>query len=244
MSIIIKNLNKSYKDIKILENLALEIKSGEVFGLLGANGAGKTTLISILNSLIKKDSGEVFIYDYNLDLDTNHIKNISSFVPQNYAFYPNLTTFENLEFFGSLYGLKDKKLKERISMVVEFCSLEKYINKRALNFSGGVKRRLNIAIGLLNSPKVLYLDEPTVGIDPHSRRYILDVIKNINQNAKTTIVYTSHYMEEIEYVCNNFAILDDKKIVYQNSIQALLEENSKKNLEEMFLEITKKSLRD
>lgn len=244
MSIIIKNLNKSYKDTKILENLNLEINSGEIFGLLGPNGAGKTTLISILNGLLKKDSGEIFINNINLDENSNKIKSISSFVPQNYAFYPNLTSFENLEFFASLYGLKGDKLKDRISAVVEFCSLEKYLNKRSLNFSGGVKRRLNIAIGLLNSPKVLYLDEPTVGIDPHSRRYILDVIKKINKNSKTTIVYTSHYMEEIEYVCDNFAILDDKKIVYKNSIQNLLDGNNKKNLEEMFLDITKKSLRD
>lgn len=244
MSIIIKNLNKSYKDMKILENLNLEIKSGEVFGLLGPNGAGKTTLISILNGLINKDSGEVFIEELELDKNNKEIKTISSFVPQNYAFYPNLTVFENLEFFGSLYGLKNEKLKNKIFMVIKTCSLEKYIHKRALNFSGGIKRRLNIAIGLLNSPKFLYLDEPTVGIDPHSRRYILDVIKNINKSLKTTIIYTSHYMEEIEYICDSFAILDEKKIVYQDSIKNLLETNSQKNLEEMFLEITKKSLRD
>ena len=243
MSIIIKNLNKSYKNTKILENLNLEIKSGSIFGLLGPNGAGKTTLVSILNSLIKKDSGEVFIYNYNLDTEVNKIKAISSFVPQTYAFYPNLTVYENLEFFGSLYGLKQKRLKDKIENAISACALEKYIDKRALTFSGGVKRRLNIAIGLLNSPKILYLDEPTVGIDPHSRRYILEIIKDINKNSGTTIFYTSHYMDEIEFLCEEVAILENKKIVLKDSIKNL-KQNNNLTLEELFLNITKKSLRD
>ncbi|WP_066154688.1 ABC transporter ATP-binding protein [Aliarcobacter cryaerophilus] len=243
MSIIIKNLNKSYKDTKILENLNLEIKSGSIFGLLGPNGAGKTTLVSILNSLIKKDSGEVFIYDYNLENELNKIKSISSFVPQTYAFYPNLTVYENLEFFGSLYGLKQKRLKDKIENAISACALEKYIDKRALTFSGGVKRRLNIAIGLLNSPKILYLDEPTVGIDPHSRRYILEIIKDINKNSDTTIFYTSHYMDEIEFLCEEVAILENKNIVLKDSIKNL-KQNNNLTLEELFLNITKKSLRD
>ena len=243
MSIIIKNLNKSYKNTKILENLNLEIKSGSIFGLLGPNGAGKTTLVSILNSLIKKDSGEVFIYDYNLDSELNIIKAISSFVPQTYAFYPNLTVYENLEFFGSLYGLKQKRLKDKIENAISACALEKYIDKRALTFSGGVKRRLNIAIGLLNSPKILYLDEPTVGIDPHSRRYILEIIKDINKNSDTTIFYTSHYMDEIEFLCEEVAILENKNIVLKDSIKNL-KQNNNLTLEELFLNITKKSLRD
>ena len=243
MSIIIKNLNKSYKDTKILENLNLEIKSGSIFGLLGPNGAGKTTLVSILNSLIKKDSGEVFIYDYNLETEANKTKAISSFVPQTYAFYPNLTVYENLEFFGSLYGLKQKILKDKIENAISACALEKYIDKRALTFSGGVKRRLNIAIGLLNSPKILYLDEPTVGIDPHSRRYILEIIKDINKNSDTTIFYTSHYMDEIEFLCEEVAILENKNIVLKDSIKNL-KQNNNLTLEELFLNITKKSLRD
>jgi len=149
-----------------------------------------------------------------------------------------------LEFFGALYGLQSNNLKSKISKSIEFCSLENYINKRAFSFSGGVKRRLNIAIGLLNSPKVLYLDEPTVGIDPQSRRYILDVMKNINQSEKITIFYTSHYMDEIEYLCEEFAILDDKKIIFQDSIKNAKENSSFKNLEDMFLNITRKRLRD
>lgn len=286
MSIIIKDLNKSYNNQLILENLSLQINTGCIFGLLGANGAGKTTLVSILNQLIKKDSGSIKIYDFDLEKNSNEIKNISSYIPQTYAFYPNLTSYENLEFFGALYGLSGEKLKQQINYCIEVTSLEKFINKRAFTYSGGVKRRLNIAIGLLNSPKIIYFDEPTVGIDPQSRKYILDVIKNLNKTKDTTIIYTSHYMEEIEFLCDEIAILDNKKIILQDTknnlikkksiisiqlenqtievdvantydnfldvITKLKNENEKiininfadKNLENMFLSLTKEELRD
>jgi len=244
MSISIKNLNKLYNNKKVLDNLNLNIKSGSIFGLLGANGAGKTTLISILNDLVKKDSGDIQIYNYDFDYEINKIKSISSFVPQTYAFYPNLTAYENLEFFGSLYGLKSNNLKNKIYQSLEYCSLNKYTHQRAFSFSGGVKRRLNIAIGLLNSPKILYLDEPTVGIDPYSRKHILNIIKNINNINKTTILYTSHYMDEIEYLCDEIAILDNKKIILQDSIQNIKKNNSYKKLEEIFFSITQKSLEE
>ena len=286
MSIIIKDLNKSYNNQLILENLSLQINTGCIFGLLGANGAGKTTLVSILNQLIKKDSGSIKIYGFDLEKNSNEIKNISSYIPQTYAFYPNLTSYENLEFFGALYGLSGEKLKQQINYCIEVTSLEKFVNKRAFTYSGGVKRRLNIAIGLLNSPKIIYFDEPTVGIDPQSRKYILDVIKNLNKTKDTTIVYTSHYMEEIEFLCDEIAILDNKKIILQDTknnlikkksiisiqlenqtievdvantydnfldvITKLKNENEKiininfadKNLENMFLSLTKEELRD
>lgn len=227
MSIIIENLNKSYNDKKVLDNLSLKIKSGTIFGLLGPNGAGKTTLVSILNNITKKDSGSIKIYDYDFDKYNNEIKNISSYVPQNFAFYPNLTAFENLEFFGSLYGLTGDNLKKQISYCIESTSLNNFINKQAKNYSGGLKRRLNIAIGLLNSPKILYLDEPTVGIDPQSRKFILDIIKDLNLSQKITIVYTSHYMEEVEFLCDEIAILDKQKIVLQEKKENLLKLKSK-----------------
>jgi len=226
MSISIKNLKKSYKNHLVLDDLNLDIKEGSLFGLLGPNGAGKTTLVSILNSLIPKDSGTIQIYGKDLDKDSAYIKSICSFVPQTYAFYPKLTSFENLEFFGALYGLKGNELKQRINYCIEVTSLEKYINRKAYTYSGGLKRRLNIAIGLLNDPKVLYLDEPTVGIDPQSRKYILNVIKKINEEKKTTIIYTSHYMEEVEYLCDEIAILDRSKIILQEKKDILVEKNS------------------
>ncbi len=287
MSIVINNLNKTYKNNKVLNSLNLQIKEGSLFGLLGPNGAGKTTLLSILNSLISKDSGSVKIYGKDLEKDRNYIKSISSYVPQSYAFYPKLTAYENLEFFGSLYGLRGSNLKDRIKNSIEVTSLENYRNKRAFTYSGGLKRRLNIAIGLLNNPKVLYLDEPTVGIDPQSRKYILNMIKKINQEQKTTIIYTSHYMEEVEYLCDEIAILDKSQIILQEKKEVLIEKNSvieielenkdkkfiqikdsyenfisaiteiknqnikikninfgHKNLEDMFLSLTKEDLRD
>lgn len=285
MAIEIKNLIKTYKKHSVLENLNLTIKEGTIFGLLGPNGAGKTTLVSILNFLIPKDSGEIKIEAFDLDKDANQIKSICSYVPQTYAFYPKLTTYENLEFFAALYGLKDKELKQRIEYCIKATSLEKYVNRQAHTYSGGLKRRLNIAIGLLNNPKILYLDEPTVGIDPQSRKYILNVIKNINKDKKTTIIYTSHYMEEVEFLCDEIAILDNGKIILQDKKEELINKNSKitiqfsdetkkeldikdnydefinyikslddkkiekidfgyKNLEEMFLNLTKQDLRD
>lgn len=287
MAIRITNLIKKYKNTVVLDHLDLTIKEGSIFGLLGPNGAGKTTLVSILNFLVSKDSGEIKILGHDSDKNEKKIKMLSSLVPQSYAFYPTLTAYENLEFFGALYGLTGKVLHTKIDYCLEMTSLEKYEDAKAETFSGGLKRRLNIAIGLLNSPKILYLDEPTVGIDPQSRSYILSVIKNINQTEGITIVYTSHYMEEIEYLCDDIAILDQGKIVFhetkekinaqsniakihlndasiqevnlQNDYDALVDtfctikqkslhvneiELPKNNLENIFLSITKKELRD
>lgn len=226
MSIEISQLNKQYGNSIVLQSLNLSIKEGSIFGLLGPNGAGKTTLVSILNFLVKADSGKIKIFGKELIENKKYIQSISSFVPQSYAFYPNLTAYENLEFFASIYGLKKIALKEAIKYAIKATSLEKYKNKQAFSFSGGLKRRLNIAIGLLNNPKILYLDEPTVGIDPQSRKYILDVIKGINKEKKTTIIYTSHYMDEIEYLCDEIAILDKNKIILQEKKETLLYKNS------------------
>ena len=287
MAIHINNLIKNYKHSIVLDHLDLSIKEGSIFGLLGPNGAGKTTLVSILNFLVSKEFGDVEILGFDSDKHEKEIKALSSLVPQSYAFYPSLSAYENLEFFGALYGLTGKVLHTKIDYCLEMTSLEKYRDTKAETFSGGLKRRLNIAIGLLNSPKILYLDEPTVGIDPQSRNYILQVIKNINQTEGTTIVYTSHYMEEIEYLCDDIAILDQGKIVFhetkekinansniakiylnddsiqevnlQSNYDALVDtfcdikqkalhvkeiELPKNNLENIFLSITKKELRD
>jgi len=241
MAIKIKNLNKSYGKFKVLDGLNLDIAEGSLFGLLGPNAAGKTTLVSVLNFLISKDSGDIKIHGFDFDKDSAKIKKISAFVPQTYAFYPNLTAYENLEFFGALHGLKGATLLNAINYSIEATALEKFRNKQADNFSGGIKRRLNIAIGLLNKPKILYLDEPTVGIDPQSRQYILDVIKKINREQKTTIIYTSHYMEEVAYLCDEIAILDQHKIILQEKLDS---SSGAKNLEQRFLSLTSKDLRD
>lgn len=241
-SIHISNLCKSYDKTTVLDALSLEIKEGSLFGLLGPNGAGKTTLVSILNFLEKKDSGEVSIFGLEHSKNKKTIKQMSSFVPQTYAFYPTLSAYENLEFFGALYGLVGDELKKSIEYAIEVTSLGSFVYKKSANFSGGVKRRLNIAIGLLNTPKILYLDEPTVGVDPQSRKYILDVIKGINEQSKITVIYTSHYMDEIEYLCDDIAILDGGKIILHDTKERLLQNSE--SLEELFLEITKGKLRD
>lgn len=244
MSIEIKNLKKSYKKQLALDNLNLSVKKGSLFGLLGPNGAGKTTLVSILNSLIPKDSGSVKICGYDLDKEATKVKSICSFVPQTYAFYPKLSSYENLEFFGALYGLREKELKQRIEYCIKATSLENYKDKQAHTYSGGLKRRLNIAIGLLNDPEVLFLDEPTVGIDPQSRKYILNVIKKINEEKNTTIIYTSHYMEEVEYLCDEIAILDKSKIILQEKKDILVEKNSLVKIELSNEEIKKINIKD
>lgn len=231
MSIKIENLKKSYDQQTILNNLNLTIEEGSVFGLLGPNGAGKTTLVSILNFLIPKNSGQISVCGYNLDHHAKEIKQICSYVPQTYAFYPKLTTYENLEFFGALYGLKNQALKNKIDECIEATSLQNYVNKQAHTYSGGLKRRLNIAIGLLNDPKVLYLDEPTVGIDPQSRNYILNVIKNINKKKNTTIIYTSHYMEEVEFLCDDIAILDHGEIILHEKKEKLIQQSAQIHIE-------------
>jgi ABC-2 type transport system ATP-binding protein len=226
MAIKINLLNKSYSNGYVLKDLNLHIKKGEIFGLLGPNGAGKTTLISILNYLESKDNGDISILGKDYDKDKSYIQSNSSYIPQSYAFYPELTTYENLEFFAALYNIKSNEIKEKIADAIKMTALEKYANKKANIFSGGLKRRLNIAIGLLNDPQILYLDEPTVGIDPQSRKYILDIIKNINKTKNTTIIYTSHYMDEIEYLCDEIAILDNCGIVRKDTKQNLVNENS------------------
>jgi ABC-2 type transport system ATP-binding protein len=191
-------------------------------GLLGPNGAGKTTLISILTGIIEKDDGEITIGGLDLEREMGRIQSLCSYVPQTLAFYPRLSACENLEYFGSLWGLKGKKLKERMAFCIDAGSMEAFVHKRVDTFSGGMKRRLNLAIGLLNEPDILYLDEPTVGIDAQSRNYILETIRKINRERGTTVIYTSHYMDEIEQVADEIAVIDEGRIVLHDSKQALL----------------------
>ena len=191
-------------------------------GLLGPNGAGKTTLISILTGIIEKDDGEITIGGLDLEREMGRIQSLCSYVPQTLAFYTRLSAFENLEYFGSLWGLKGKKLKERMAFCIDAGSMEAFVHKRVDTFSGGMKRRLNLAIGLLNEPDILYLDEPTVGVDAQSRNYILETIRKINRERGTTVIYTSHYMDEIEQVADEIAVIDEGRIVLHGSKQALL----------------------
>lgn len=240
MHISIKKLHKEYGEKAVLNQINLEIEKGSIFGLLGINGSGKTTLVSILNFLIKQDSGDIEIFGKDAKSHEREIKSYSSLVPQSFAFYPNLTAYENLEFFGSLYGLKGKNLKNQIDRVLELTSLSDEASSRARKYSGGYKRRLNLAIGLLNNPSILYLDEPTTGVDSFSRKQILNTIKDLQKNLQTTVIYTSHYMEEIEYICNDIAILHKGGIILHEKKDELLKKH--KSLEYMFLDLTKEEL--
>jgi ABC-2 type transport system ATP-binding protein len=218
----IQHLYKSYDKKPVLDNVSLTVRKGSIMGLLGPNGAGKTTIISILTGIVRKDSGSVTVSGLDLDRELSTIQSRCSYVPQSLAFYPRLTARENLEYFGALWGLSGKELKGRMEFCIDSGSMQAFVNKRVDKFSGGMKRRLNLAIGLLNEPEILYLDEPTVGVDAQSRNYILETIRTINRQQKTTIVYTSHYMDEIEQISDEIAVIDEGKIILHDDKQALL----------------------
>nr|VVV04620.1 Daunorubicin/doxorubicin resistance ATP-binding protein DrrA [Aliivibrio wodanis] len=217
----ISGLNKSYGNKKALDNLTLSIPSNSIYGLLGPNGAGKTTLISILNGLVSFDSGEVSFFDLPLKNNLKVIRQRCSLIPQSLAFYENLSVKENLNFFAGVQKIKGKTLKDNLAYAVETNRLAAMMDQKSSTLSGGQKRRLNIAIGLLNNPDVLFFDEPTVGIDPESRNEILDTIKAYKSDNKT-VIYTSHYMPEIEKICDDVAIMNAGQIVKQGSISSLI----------------------
>ncbi len=233
--ITIQNLSKSYGKKEVLKEVNLQIDSGSIFGLLGPNGAGKTTLISTLVGLNPIETGAIEIEGKSLKEELAYVQSISSLIPQNLAFYPTLTAKENLEFFGGMLNLKGQALKSRIEEVVAITQLSDLLNQQAHTYSGGLKRRLNIAIGLLSNPKIIYLDEPTVGIDPQSRNFILESIKAMKSDNRI-IVYTSHYMEEVEFLCDKIAIIDDGKILRQGTLSELLTESK------VFIETQEKTL--
>ncbi|MBU1642867.1 ABC transporter ATP-binding protein [bacterium] len=221
----INNLLKRYDEKVALDHLSLEIKAGSVFGLLGPNGAGKTTLISILNGLTGFDGGEVSVFGLPLSKNLTEIRKRCALVPQSLAFYDNLTVMENLRFFGGIQNIQAVLLKKSIGYAVETNRLGSMLNQKAATLSGGQKRRLNIAIGLLNDPDILFFDEPTVGIDPESRNEILETIKSFKASGKT-VVYTSHYMPEIEKICDEVAIINAGRIIRQGSIASMLSNES------------------
>jgi len=242
----ISNLSKIYKDAETysLNDFSLDVKEGQIFGLLGPNGAGKTTLISILCGLVKPTSGSFTIDNLTYAKNTNEIKKIIGVVPQEYALYPTLTARENLLYFGSMYGLKGKNLKEKVSDSLDFLGLLKFADKRIETFSGGMKRRVNLIAGILHNPKVLFLDEPTVGVDVQSKNAIIDYLKTLNSNG-TTIIYTSHHLAEAQDFCTDIAILDHGKIYAQGTPMDLIAatENAK-DLEDVFIVLTGNELRD
>ena len=230
--ITINNVCKNYKEIKALDNISLEIKQGELFGLLGVNGAGKTTLIKILCGLTKKTSGDIIIDNYNLDKEIDKIKEIIDISPQETSVANNLTVKENLEFFANIYNNNTSKV---INDIVNIFNLNDVLNQRAKTLSGGYKRRLSIAIALISKPKILFLDEPTLGLDVFARRELWQIIMKLKENI--TIILTSHYLEEIENLCDRVAILSKGQLLVTGTIKQIKQSVKAKTFEDAFIKL-------
>lgn len=242
----IQNLTKTFKNATepAVNGISFSINRNEIFGLLGPNGAGKTTTISILCGLFPPTSGKVLIDGKNLDHQLAGIKQIIGIVPQDIALYPTLTARENLDFYGHMYGLKGRDLKLKIENWLQKLGLTDSANRQISTYSGGMKRRVNLIAGILHDPKILFLDEPTVGVDVQSRNVIIQHLKEVNKNG-TTIIYTSHHMEEAESFCTRVSIIDHGKILTQGTPDELISGNpGSTNLENVFLNLTNRKLRD
>lgn len=245
MCLHIKDLSKQYNNALelSLSTINLEIPTGEIFGILGPNGAGKTTLISILCGILEPTSGS-FTYEVNQKKITgNSIKKHIGYVPQDFAFYEELTPIQNFEFFGAMYNLSKEQIKTQSVKLLEVLGLSSVQNKQVAHFSGGMKRRVNLAIGMLHNPDILFLDEPTVGVDVQSKRAILSYLKEQNKKG-TTIIYTSHNMKDAEEFCSSFALIDFGKILVSGPTRELLEQENSESLEDYFISKTGASYRD
>ncbi len=235
MSIIsISNLTKDYKTKRALYKVNLVVDEGELYGLLGVNGAGKTTLIKILCGLTKKTSGTVAINGFNLDTQVEKIKEIIDVSPQETSVCPNLTVLENLQFFANLYNVNES---EHVKNIIETFSLKEVLNQTAKTLSGGYKRRLSIAIALISKPKILFLDEPTLGLDVFARRELWKVINDLK--GKITIILTSHYLEEIENLCDKVAILSKGNLLKTGTIEEIKNETNSNTFEDAFIKVVK-----
>ena len=218
----VENLSKNFDLIKAVDGISFEVKQGEVFGLLGPNGAGKSTAISMISTLFPPTSGSILFEGKNILMQPKVIRAKLGVVPQDIALYPTLKGYENLAFWGNMYGLKGTELKKRINEVSEIIGLSDRLKDRVDKYSGGMKRRLNIGAALLHRPELLIMDEPTVGIDPQSRNHILDTVLGLNKLGMT-IIYTSHYMEEVEYLCSRICIMDQGEIIASGTQDELVE---------------------
>lgn len=242
----INQLFKQYKeaDYFSVNNLNLSIEEKEIYGLLGPNGAGKTTLISMLCGIIKPTSGNFSINNLTYEKNAFEIKKTIGVVPQEFALYPTLTARENLLYFGSMYGLKGKILKEKVTLALDQLGLLKFADKKIETFSGGMKRRINLIAGILHEPLILFLDEPTVGVDVQSKNVIIDYLRELNAKG-TTIIYTSHHLTEAQDFCTKIAIIDRGTIYAEGTPSELIQSTTgAHNLEDVFISLTGKELRD
>lgn len=245
ISIEIKNVSKLYSKSErySLKDISFTINSGDKIGVFGPNGAGKTTLISILCGIIEQTKGHVTYRKEGQSIDLKSMLFKIGYVPQEFSFYPELSPKQNLMYFGSLYGIAEKDLKYKIDNLLSVLGLSGVANKKIKTFSGGMKRRVNLAIGIINDPELLFLDEPTVGVDVQSKNAIMKYLDTMNQKG-TTIVYTSHHMNEGQEFCNRFVLLDTGDVIVDDNIDLLLTEHEEKSLESLFLKLTGIEYRD
>jgi len=240
--IVIDKLVKKYEDTIAVNGLSLEVKEGELFGLLGPNGAGKTTTINVLCGLLKPTSGSVSVGGYDVTKESFKIKELIGVCPQDTAVYSYLTGRENVELFGNLHTMPKDKIKKNSEELLNKLGLLEDANRRAGRYSGGIRRRLNIAMALVQDPKIVFLDEPTVGMDVQSRHAVWDFLREIKKRRKT-IILTTHYMEEAEELCDRVGIIDHGKLIALGSPKQLKDDFRAKNLEEVFINLTGRSIR-
>jgi ABC-2 type transport system ATP-binding protein len=242
----VKNLVKRYSHSPrlALNGVNLTIQKGEFFGLLGPNGSGKTTLISILCGLLHATRGQASVGGYMIPKQLSHVKPLFNLVPQEIALYPTLSLKENIQFFGKMYGLPKKTLAERTAECLKLSGLEQFFEQPLATFSGGMQRRANLIMSLINHPSILFLDEPAAHVDPQSRQLIFDILTKLNKQG-TTIVYTTHYLEEAQHLCTQVAILDGGVVLCNDSPEELIRQSPKaKSLVDVFFHLTGKELRD
>lgn len=240
----VKNLTKKFNGFVAVDNISLSIEKGEICAFLGPNGAGKTTTIRMLTTLLKPTSGEIKINGYDPQKDQDKVRQSFGIVFQDPSLDDELTAFENMEFHGVIYKVPKTIRRERIEYLLKFVELWDRKDDLVKNFSGGMKRRLEVARGLIHHPQILFLDEPTLGLDPQTRTHIWDYIKDLNQKELMTIFFTTHYMEEAEKVSQKIAIIDHGKIIAQGTLAKLKERTKASSLEDAFLSFTGTTIRE
>lgn len=245
LAVNIENLGFHYpgNDGVIFSGLNLQVRKGDRFGLFGPNGAGKTTLLSLMTGLLAADSGTITLLGNDVHKKNNDVNKLIGFVPQDFSYYQELSPVENLEFFGAWSGLSKQQIKTRTDELLHILGLENVRNKQVDQFSGGMKRRVNLAIGVIHNPAILILDEPTVGVDVQTRHAIINYLMELNKNG-TTLIYTSHQLSEAEGLCEEVALIDVGKIITQDSLTNLLKEHRQESLEDLFLNLTGKEYRN